>query len=119
MIFKRQIDNLKGFAFMAGDSFTDVFTGRIFLRDFLKRQWGVVVVCVVILFCHIGLRFSCEDQVKQIDRLKFQLEDVKLEALSRSSELLGMGKQSEVKRMVAERDSALLPSVMPPYVISK
>lgn len=119
MMFQRQIDNLKGFASMAGGSFQDVFTGRFLLRDVVKRQWGVILVVVVILFCHIGLRFSCEEQVKQIDKLKFQLEDVKLEALSRSSDLLGMSKQSQVKMMVAERDSSLLPSVMPPYVISK
>lgn len=119
MAFERQIGNLKGFASKAKGSLADIVTGRIVLKDFLKRQWGVIIVFVVVLFCHIGLRFSCEDQVKQIDRLKFQLEDVRLEALSRSSDLLGMSKQSQIKRMVAERDSSLLPSEVPPYVISK
>ncbi|MCR5497616.1 MAG: hypothetical protein K6F48_07225 [Paludibacteraceae bacterium] len=119
MIFKRQLDNLKGFASMAGDSFADVMTGRIFKKDFIRRQAFVIVMCVVFLFCHIGLRFSCENQVKQIDLLQKQLEDVRLEYLSRSAELQGMGKQSQIKRMVAERDSTLLPSVEPPFRISK
>ncbi len=118
-MFQRQVDNLKGFASMAGGSFKDAFTGRIFLKDIVKNQWGVIVVVVIILFCHIGLRFSCEDQVKQIDRLKKELEDVKLEALSRSSDLLGISKQSQIELLVAEVDSSLVPSVVPPFVISK
>ncbi len=119
MIFRRQLDNLKGFASMAGGSIKDVVSGRIFMKDFIKRQALVIVLCVVLLFCHIGLRFSCENQVKQIDLLQKQLKDVRLEYLSRSADLQGMGKQSQIKRMVAERDSSLLPSVTPPYKISK
>ncbi len=119
MMFKRQIDSLKGFASMMGGSAKEVMSGRVFTKDFFKSQALLIVLCVVLLFCHIGLRFSCEDQVKQIDLLQKQLKDVRLEYLSRSAELQGMGKQSQIKRMVAERDSSLLSSEVPPFKIKK
>lgn len=119
MALERQINGLKGFAKMVGGPLQDLVLGKVFVKDFLIRQWSILVVVVAVLFIHIALRFSCEDQVKQIDRLKEQLDDVKMEALSRSSDLLGMGKQSQIKWMVAERDSSLIPSVTPPYIITK
>lgn len=118
-MFNRQIESLKGFASMMGGGAKEIVTGKIFTRDFFKRQALLIVLCVVLLFCHIGLRFSCEDQVKQIDLLQKQLKDVRLEYLSRSAELQGLGKQSQIKRMVAERDSSLLSSEVPPFKIKR
>ncbi|MCQ2225274.1 MAG: hypothetical protein MJZ14_06060 [Paludibacteraceae bacterium] len=119
MALERQKENLKGAASMLGGLLKEVMTGKIVYRDFLKRQAFVIVMIVVFLICYIGLRFTCEDQIRQIDRLQTKLKDVKMEALSRSSELLGMGKQSQIKKMVALQDSFLFSSEIPPFIISK
>ena len=117
--FKKPLQNVKEFTDFTSGSIRDVFTGNIFRKDFLKRQVPLCFLIVFFIFCHIGLRYSCEDKILQIEKAKIELEDVKFDAMTRSSDLLGLGKQSRVQQLVWRKDTTVLPSQTPPIVIKK
>jgi hypothetical protein len=54
-----------------------------------------------------------------IVKLEKKLTDVKYEALTRSAELMGGSKQSQVKSLIVEKGIQLEESQTPPYSIVK
>ena len=99
------------------DSLGDILTGDILKKGVLQKHVGLLLLIVFFTFCHIGVRYNCGKKIIEINKAKKELLDVKLEAMTRSSELLGMGKQSRVEAMVAAKDASLRMSQTPPYVI--
>lgn len=114
-IFNKQ--NVKEFTDFTSGSIRDIFSGNIFRKDFIKDQAPLFLLIVLFIFIHIGLRYSCEDKLLQIEKAKKELVDVKYDAMTRSSDLLGLGKQSRVQQLVWRKDTTLLPSKTPPIVI--
>mgnify|MGYP005606384931 FL=1 len=117
--FNKQFQNVKEFTDFTTVSIRDLFTGNIFRKDILKKQVPLCLLIVFFVFCHIGLRYSCEGKILEIAKLNKVFEDVKHEANTESSELLGMSKQSRVQQMVQKKDDNLRPSQTPPIVIKK
>jgi hypothetical protein len=102
---------------MTGNSIYDVLAGNILTKRNLTKQWGLVLLLIFLAFVYIGNRYSCEQKIAEIDRLQRKLTDVKLEALTRSSELMEMGKQSQVQKLMNSRNVNLMESTTPPYRI--
>jgi len=103
---------------MTGSSILDVFAGNILTRKNLTKQWKLILLCIFLIFFYIGNRYSCEQKIAEIDLLQKKLVDVKFEALTRSSELMEMGKQSQVHKLINSKDNiTLTESTTPPYRI--
>ena len=115
--FKKPFSNIKEFTDMTGSSIRDVFAGNILTKKNLTKQWGLVLLLIFLAFCYIGNRYSCEQKIAEIDRLQKKLVDVKFEALTRSSELMEMGKQSQVHKLINNKNINLTESTSPPYRI--
>ncbi len=111
--------HVKDYADLAGGSVKDVFTGKIFRRDSVKSQALLFILVVLFLFCHIALRYSCENKVLAITKAETKLVDVKFDALTRSSELLKHKRQTYILQMVEKQDETLRPSTTPPYALEK
>jgi len=121
-IFKKPLANVKEFTDMTGSSILDVFAGNILTKKNLTKQWILILLLFFLAFVYIGNRYSCEQKIAEIDVLQKKLVDVKLEALTRSSELMEIGKQSQVHKLIKEKDkntsvSQLTESTTPPYRI--
>ncbi len=116
-IFKKPFANIKEFTDMTGSSVKDVFAGNILTRENLTSQWKLILLLIVLTFGYIGNRYSCEQKIAEIDRLQKKLIDVKFEALTRSSELMEMGKQSQVHKLIDYKNIKLTESTTPPYRI--
>jgi hypothetical protein len=114
---KKPFNNIKEFTDMTGSSIRDVFAGNILTKKNLTKQWGLVLLLIFLAFCYIGNRYSCEKKIAEIDRLQSRLKDVKFEALTRSSELMEMGKQSQVHKLMNSKSVNLTESTTPPYRI--
>jgi hypothetical protein len=97
----------------------DVFSGHIFNKDFFIKNLPLMLFIIFFLFIHVGLRYSCEKKIVEIEKARKELLDVKYDALTRSSQLLEMHKQSSIQDLVETKDPTLKPSNTPPLVIKK
>ena len=115
---KKQVTNSKEFTGYSGNPVRDVFAGNILTRKNLTRQWKLLLLIGLLTFCYIGNRYGCESRIAEIGQLQRKLQDVKYDALSRSFELMSLGKQSEVEKAINNNDINLTESTTPPYRIA-
>ncbi|MBQ8593685.1 MAG: hypothetical protein IJ467_05250 [Bacteroidaceae bacterium] len=94
-----------------------IFLGDFLLNDFLLRQAVLIALVVVYTVFYISNRYSCQQEMIEIDRLRKQLVDIKYDALTRSSELTERTRQSHIEEYVSVSGSDLQISTNPPYVI--
>ena len=116
---KKPLSNIKEFTDMTGNSILGVMAGNVLTKKNLTKQWGLVLLLIFLAFVYIGNRYSCEQKIAEIDRLQKRLTDVKFEALTRSSELMELGKQSEVHKLMNTKNVNLTESTTPPYRIKQ
>lgn len=96
--------------------------GKILRGDFLKtdiiaRNLGLIILCLPMLIVYVSLRYYVEDDIKQISQLQKELEKVRIESITRSSELMKASKRSSVVKSVKERGLGLKESDQPPLLI--
>ncbi len=111
--------NVKEFSDITKESISDIFTGNLFTKEIIKKQIPLMLLLVFFIICHIGLRYACEKKIIEIENADKRLTDVKYDALTRSSALLEMHKQSRIIDIVEETDASLKPSKKPAVIISQ
>lgn len=102
-----------------GMSFKSILGGDILASGFFRRQTKLIVLIMVFIIFYISNRYSCQQQMIEIDRLKKALTDIKYDALTRSSELMEKSRQSRIEEYISDKESDLQTSTNPPYVIKK
>ena len=98
--------NVKGF--MKGD---------ILQKDLITKNAGFLLLLVGLMFVYVGIRYYVENDMKEINNLQKELKDVRIEAITRSSELMEISKQSTVVRTINKKGLGLKESTEPPYLI--
>ncbi|MBR6103748.1 MAG: hypothetical protein IKP81_01665 [Paludibacteraceae bacterium] len=98
--------NVKGF--MKGD---------ILRKDFMSKNAGFFLLIVGLMFIYVGIRYYVENDLKEINNLQRELKDVRIEAITRSSELMEISKQSTVVKTINKKGLGLKESTEPPYLI--
>ena len=85
----------------------------------MVRHHVILILFVVFFFVfYIGVRYQCEQDVLEINQLEKDLVDAKYRALSSSSNLTELCRQSNVLRVLHENQDTLLHlSDQPPYII--
>ncbi len=97
-----------------------VLTGDILSVDFIRRQIGLIILCLVFVIIYITNRYSAEQEIIEIEQLKIELQEIKYRALTRSSELTERSRQSHIEEQLRiNGDSTLRMPLQPPYVILK
>lgn len=100
-----------------GMSLKNILGGDILTSNFFRRQIKLLVLLVIFAIIYISNRYSCQQEMIEIDRLKKELTDIKYDALTRSSELTEKSRQSHIEEYVSQEGSALQTSTNPPYLI--
>jgi len=105
----------------------DIPVGSLSLRQILGgdylfamvRHHIVLILFIVFFFVfYIGVRYQCEQDVLEINQLEKDLIDAKYRALSSSSNLTELCRQSNVLKVLRENQDTLLHlSDQPPYII--
>lgn len=98
-------------------SFGDLLSGNFLSKGRFYRHIPLFGLVIIFFLASVALRFSCESKIAEIDNLQKELRDVKHEALTLSSELLGKSKQSQIKFLLSQKDSSLNILDCPPFVI--
>jgi len=100
-------------------SLRSIFLGDFLVGDFLRRQALLLALITVYTVIYISNRYSCQQEMIEIDRLRKQLVDIKYDALTRSSELTERTRQSRIEEYVSAEQSDLQISTAPPFVIEE
>ena len=97
----------------------DLLQGRIISHDVLMRQWKKIAVIMVLLLVYISNRYTCQQKISELNRLRQELTDVRYEALTISAELMGKSRQSQVKKLMEEKGLSLEESKQPPFKLKR
>jgi cell division protein FtsL len=104
---------------MKQNSIIYVLTGGFLKDGFVERHIRMIIWVVLLIFFLISNRYTCLQKLKEIDKLQQQLQDVRFEALSISSELIGNSRQSKIEELVEEEGIDLEGAKTPPYKLER
>lgn len=96
-----------------------ILGGGVLKEDFVVKHTRMILLVVCMIFFFIGNRYTCDQKLKEIDRLQQVLRDVRFEALSISSELTGHSRQSQIELLIEEQGIDLEGAKTPPYELYK
>lgn len=84
----------------------------------MRKHIGVIILIVLFSIIYISNRYSCQRDMLEIDRLEKELKDAKYKALSSTSRLTEICRESNVIKMLEHsKDSMLQVAKQPPYII--
>ncbi len=96
-----------------------ILGGDILNTSFMRRQVLLLLLIAAFLVVYIANRYSCQQDIIQIDALQKELKDAKYKALSSDSKLTEESRQSNVLEMLKNnKDSTLKMPTQPPYIIT-
>lgn len=86
----------------------------------LKNLWYIIFL-TILGAVYIGNRFHAEKITRETQKLSREVKDLKAESLSTSASLMYASRQSEVYRLVRDRNLGLEELKTPPYklIVSK
>ena len=98
----------------------EILGGDILMNGWLKKQMGLILMCVFFAILYITNRYSSQQEIIEIERLKSELTELRYYALTRSSELTTKTRQSQVEASLRHTADSLLASPKePPFVIKQ
>ena len=100
-------------------SIRSILGGDILANDFFKRQTTLLILIMVLTILYIDNRYSSQQELIEIDRLKKELTDRKYDALTRSSELMEKSRHSRIEEYISTGESPLETATNRPYLIQK
>ena len=96
-----------------------ILGGDILTHDFLRRQANLVILIVILTILYIDNRYSCQQELIEIDKLKKELIDIKYDALTLSSQLTEKSRQSKIEEYITAGGKELEAATTPPNIIKK
>lgn len=96
-----------------------ILGGDILTHDCLRRQANLLILIVVLTIFYIDNRYSCQQDLIEIDRLKKELVDIKYDALTLSSQLTEKSRQSKIEEYISAGGKELETATTPPFIIKK
>lgn len=100
-------------------SIRSILGGDILANDFFKRQTSLLILIMILTILYIDNRYTSQQELIEIDRLKKELIDIKYDALTRSSELMEKSRQSRIEEYISTEESHLETATNRPYLIKK
>lgn len=114
---KKKIKQSPEFSDISNSSLRDIIGGEILNKNFVKKQFGVILLLSALSFFYIGNRFHCEKQLAEIDKLQQELKKSKYTYLTISCDLMTLSRQSKVEEIIKNKGIMLEESTTPPYKI--
>jgi hypothetical protein len=119
--FKKIIDAIRGsedFSDIKSSTFRDILNGNILTKNFLRKQYLLLLMIAGLTFLYVDNRFYCETQLAKEIELKKKIQDVKYESLTISAELMQLSRESNVLSLVNASGMNLQQTITPPIVIT-
>ena len=95
-----------------------ILGGDFLSADLVRRNIWPLVLVVVFTVAYVAIRYQCQQDLIQIDKMENELKDAKYKALSSSSTLTERCRESQVLKVLRQNNDSLLHvSDQPPYII--
>lgn len=96
-----------------------ILGGDILTSATIRRQIWVFLLIAFFTLIYISNRYSCQQDLIEIDKLQERLQDAKFKALSSSSQMTERSRESNVLELLRNNsDSTLKTPNQPPYIIT-
>ena len=96
-----------------------ILGGDFLSAELIRHNIWVLVLVVIFTVAYVALRYQCQQDLIQIDKMEGQLKDAKYKALSSSSTLTEHCRESQVLELLRQNHDTLLHvSADPPYIIN-
>lgn len=99
--------------------FRDVLDGSLLTRDNVVSQLPFVLFLTFLLVIYIGNRYHAERVIRQSLKLQTELKELRAKSISTASELEYLSNQSQVSRLVDQKEIGLKYSEEPPIKIDR
>ncbi|MDR3134171.1 MAG: hypothetical protein LBU42_09185 [Prevotellaceae bacterium] len=81
-----------------------LFSGDILVNDTLSKHGWYLIYLVGLALFYIGFHYNMAQTVKQTRQLEREVKNLQAEYATKASELMRLSKQSEITRMLHERN---------------
>nr|MBP7472091.1 hypothetical protein [Prevotella sp.] len=100
-------------------SLRKIIGGDFLTAQMIRSQIWLIVLIVFFTIVYISSRYSCQQDLIELDKLEGELKDSKYRALSSSSQLTERCRESHVLEILnSNKDSVLHIANQPPYKIT-
>ncbi len=116
------LETIKGnedFSELKSSSFRDFLNGNILNKNFVRKQFKLMILIAVLTVFYIDNRYFCEKQIAEEVRLKKELQDIKFESLTISAQLTTLGRRTYVLDYINSKGLDLKESAIAPVVIEE
>lgn len=97
---------------------TKILGGDILSTEAIRSQVWLILLIAAFTIVYVANRYNCQKKLIEIDKLNREVQDAKYKALSISSELTELSRESNVLEKLKEnKDSSLKISSQPPYIV--
>jgi hypothetical protein len=98
-----------------GTFLKNLISGSMVTDKIILKNLGYILMLTILGAIYIANRFNAEKITRETTRLQKEVRDLRSESLSISADLMYASKQSEVFRLVKEREINLEELREPPY----
>lgn len=102
-----------------GGVWSDLRSGQTLSVEFFKNNAWLMILLLVLVLALIGLRYKTKTKMAEIKKLNTELQLVESEKLKEKAEYMSLIRETEMRRMVAERGLNLEFQEQPPYEIER
>jgi hypothetical protein len=100
-----------------GNLLKDLVSGSMVTEKIILKNLGFLFMLTILGAIYIANRFHAERITRDTARLQKEVRDLRSESLSTSADLMELSRQSEVFRLVKERELGLEELREPPFKI--
>jgi hypothetical protein len=97
----------------------EIIDGTILVRENVRKQLPFLLFLTFLGIIYIGNRFHAERMVRKIEQLKVEVNNLRSEQITTTSELMNISRPSEVAALVEEKGLGLKESLEPPKKLKK
>lgn len=94
-----------------------VMFGQVVSSDFFARNWVAMILVVMMIMVYIAGKYTCQRKMEQVRKLSGELETVRAERIRAKSDYMGKIRESEMQKMVDQKQLGLRIQEYPPFVI--
>lgn len=115
--FKEFVSSNDEYQELKSVKFKDVVNGRLLTKKFFTGQTYFIVLAVSLAFLYITNHYKVEGLQSELYTLSREVKELRYEAITTSSDLMSMSKQSEVLDKIRARGVELNELTEPPRVL--
>lgn len=101
----------------SGITFKDILNGELFARSDFFKHWRYMLFLVFLAMIYIDNHYAVEKLLKEQVYINQELKELKYEAITTSSQLMQMSRQSAVLKKVDEAGVELRVLKTPPRIL--